>query len=183
MVTRRQTGGMPMPDDSFAAAYTQYLPAVSSYLSRRVERAAIEDLAADVFAVAWRKRATVPAGFELPWLYRTASYLVANHRRRAATGFALVALLRSADSAPSAEDIVIGDMSLAGAWRELRAKDREVLALSVFEDLPISSIAIALEISSNAASIRLHRAKRSLAALLSEPKISASSERVASEPT
>ena len=174
---------MPTPDESFAAAYTQYLPAVSSYLSRRVERAAVEDLAADVFAVAWRKRASVPAGFELPWLYRTASYLVANHRRRAATGSALVALLRNTDSAPSAEDIVIGDMSLAGAWRELRAKDREVLALSVFEDLPIASIAIALEISANAASIRLHRAKKSLAALLAEPKIATSSERTAPEPT
>lgn len=174
---------MPTPDESFAAAYTQYLPAVSSYLSRRVERAAVEDLAADVFAIAWRKRASVPAGFELPWLYRTASYLVANHRRRAATGSALVALLRNTDSAPSAEDIVIGDMSLAGAWRELRAKDREVLALSVFEDLPIASIAIALEISANAASIRLHRAKKSLAALLAEPKIATSSERTAPEPT
>jgi len=159
---------MPPPDAAFAAAYTQYLPAVSAYLSRRVERSAVEDLAADVFAVAWRKRASVPTGFELPWLYRTASYLVANHRRRAATSSALVALLRTADSAPSAEDIVVGDLNLAEAWRELRAKDREVLALSVFEDLPISSIAIALEISTNAASIRLHRAKKSLAALLSE---------------
>ena len=174
---------MPTPDESFAAVYTRYLPAVSSYLSRRVERAAVEDLAADVFAVAWRKRATVPTGFELPWLYRTASYLVANHRRRAATGSALVALLRGADSAPSAEDIVIGDLSLAEAWRQLRAKDREVLALSVFEDLPIGSIAIALEISANAASIRLHRAKKSLAALLAEPTIVTSSERTAPEPT
>ena len=174
---------MPMPDESFAAAYTQYLPAVSAYLSRRVDRAAVEDLAADVFAVAWRKRASVPAGFELPWLYRTASYLVANHRRRAATGSALVALVRGADSAPSAEDIVVSDMSLAEAWRELRPKDREVLALSVFEDLPISSIAIALEISTNAASIRLHRAKKSLAALLAEPNVKTSSERTAPEPT
>ena len=174
---------MPTPEETFAAVYTQYLPAVSSYLSRRVERAAVEDLAADVFAVAWLKRASVPAGFELPWLYRTASYLVANHRRRAATGSALVALLRNTDSAPSAEDIVIGDMSLAAAWRELRAKDREVLALAVFEDLPIASIAIALEISANAASIRLHRAKKSLAALLAEPKVATSSERSAPTPT
>ena len=174
---------MPMPDESFAAAYTQYLPAVSAYLSRRVDRAAVEDLAADVFAVAWRKRASVPAGFELPWLYRTASYLVANHRRRAATGSALVALVRGTDSAPSAEDIVVSDMSLAEAWRELRPKDREVLALSVFEDLPMSSIAIALEISTNAASIRLHRAKKSLAALLAEPNVKTSSERTAPEPT
>lgn len=168
---------MSTPDASFIAAYTQYLPAVSAYLARRVERSAVEDLAADVFAVAWRKRESVPKGFELPWLYRTASYLVANHRRRTAAGSAVLALLRGGDSAPSAEDIVVGDVTLAQAWRELRAKDREVLALSVFEDLPISSIAVALEISTNAASIRLHRAKKSLADLLNN------SERSGPEPT
>ena len=54
----------------FAALYEQYLPAVSAYLRRRVERDDVDDLAADVFAVAWRKRDAVAPGEELPWLYR-----------------------------------------------------------------------------------------------------------------
>jgi RNA polymerase sigma-70 factor (ECF subfamily) len=155
-------------DDAFERAYIQYLPAVSGYLYRRVERRFVEDLAADVFAIAWRRRETVADGEELPWLYRIAANLVANHRRKQATGVALFAALRRSDSAPSAEDIVVADVSLAEAWRRLRPADREILALALVESLPIGDIAIALAISANATSIRLHRAKKKLAELLDE---------------
>jgi RNA polymerase sigma-70 factor, ECF subfamily len=157
---------MPNSDDSFVAVYSQYLPAISAYLSRRVERDAVEDLAADVFALAWRKRESVTAGEELPWLYRIAANLVANHRRKVAATESFVRSLRPADSAPSAADIVIADQSLATAWKQLRARDREVLALAVFEDLPVSSIASSLGVSANTVSIRLHRAKKTLTNLL-----------------
>jgi RNA polymerase sigma-70 factor, ECF subfamily len=78
-----------------------------------------------------------------------------------------VASLKPADSAPAAEDIVIADQSLAEAWGRLKARDREVLALAVLEDLPVGAIATSLGISANAVSIRLHRAKKSLSSLLS----------------
>ena len=157
---------MTSPDDTFERVYTQHLPAVSGYLYRRVERRYVEDLAADVFAIAWRRRATVTPGEELPWLYRIAANLVANHRRKQATGVALFAALRQPDSAPSAEDIVIADVTLAEAWRALRPGDREVLALALVEHLPTGDLAVALAISANAASIRLHRARKQLADLL-----------------
>ena len=157
---------MSTADDTFVAAYAQHLPAVSAYLSRRVERRFVEDLAADVFAIAWRKRDAVTAGEELPWLYRIAANLVANHRRKQAAAASFIAGLRAADSAPAAEDIVLADQSLAEAWKQLGPRDREVLALAVFEDLPVTSIAGALGISPNAVSVRLHRAKKSLGSLL-----------------
>ena len=72
----------------------------------------------------------------------------------------------AADSAPSAEDIVLADRTLAEAWARLRPKDREVLALALLEDLPVGAIATALGVSANAVSIRLHRAKRALAVQL-----------------
>ena len=150
----------------FATVYSEHLPAISRYLARRVERDAVEDLAADVFALAWRKRSSVTPGEELPWLYRIAANLVANHRRKQAATASFIASLRPADSAPAADDIVIADEQLAAAWRQLKAKDREVLALSVFEDLPIAAVATVLGVSANAVSIRLHRARKQLAALL-----------------
>lgn len=153
---------MQSPDAQFERAYVQFLPAVSGYLYRRVQRQFVEDLAADVFAIAWRKRATVAAGEELPWLYRIAANVVANHRRSQASGFALLASLRPADSAPSAEDIVVADASLAGAWRRLRPAEREVLALALVEELPPAELAVALGVSVNAATIRVHRAKKRL---------------------
>lgn len=157
---------MQSPDAQFERAYVQFLPAVSGYLYRRVQRQFVEDLAADVFAIAWRKRATVAASEELPWLYRIAANVVANHRRSQASGFALLAALRPADSAPSAEDIVVADASLAGAWRRLRPAEREVLALALVEELPPAELAVALGVSVNAATIRVHRAKKRLHELL-----------------
>lgn len=153
--------------DDFASVYSAHLPAISRYLARRVEHQHVEDLAADVFALAWRKRESVTPGEELPWLYRIAANLVANHRRKEAAAKSFFASLKPADSAPAADDIVIADQSLAEAWSKLKARDREVLALAVLEDLPVGSIATSLGISANAVSIRLHRAKKSLASLLS----------------
>ena len=157
---------MGSTDASFERAYIQYLPAVSGYLYRRVERQQVEDLAADVFAIAWRKRASVAEGEELLWLYRIAANVVANHRRKLASGAALFASLRPADSAPSAEEIVAADATLAAAWSQLRPAERELLALSLVEDLPPAELAVALGISVNAATIRVHRARTKLAALL-----------------
>lgn len=153
---------------SFEDAYTQHLPAVSSYLSRRVERRYVEDLAADVFAVAWQKRESVTEGEELPWLYRIAANLVSNHRRKVASAASILHLLHTEDSAPSPEDMA--DADLADAWKKLKPRDREVLALSVLEDLPIGTIAVALGISANAVSIRLHRAKKTLAKLVTSER-------------
>ncbi len=157
---------MSSPDASFERAYSRHLPAVSGYLFRRVERQHVEDLAADVFAIAWRKRASVTEGEELPWLYRIAANVVSNHRRKQASGGALVAALRPADSSPSAEDIVVADASLAAAWRQLRPAERELLTLALVEDLSPAELAVALGASVNAVSIRLHRARGKLAALL-----------------
>lgn len=158
---------MPAVDASFERAYRQYLPAVAGYLYRRVDREHVDDLAADVFTIAWHKRASVSDGEELPWLYRIAAHVVANHRRKQATGSALHAVLRPADPAPSAEDIVVADATLATAWRGLRPVEREVLTLALVEDLAPAQLAVALGVSINAASIRLHRARTKLAALLS----------------
>jgi RNA polymerase sigma-70 factor (ECF subfamily) len=151
---------------TFAATYAQHLPSISRYLARRVETRFVEDLAADVFAVAWQKRASVAAGEELPWLYRIAANLVGNHRRKQAKASALFTLLSEPDTSPSAEDIVIADQQLAAAWKKLKPRDREVLALAVLEDLPVTAIAQVLGASANAVSIRLHRAKKTLGDLL-----------------
>lgn len=153
-------------DASFERAYTQHLSAVSGFLYRRVEQRFVEDLAADVFAIAWRRRASVAPGEELPWLYRIAANVVSNHRRKQATGNALIAALRPADSAPSAEDLVIADATLASAWRQLRPAEREVLTLALVEDLTPAQLAVALGASVNAVTIRLHRARGKLAGLL-----------------
>ena len=157
---------MTVTRERFAALYEQHLPAVSAYLRRRVARDEVEDLAADVFAVAWRKRDAVAEGEELPWLYRIAGYLVANHRRRLAARASVLGWFAVPDSAPPADAALERDPALAAAWASLSATEREVLALVVLDDLAVSDAAVALGVSANAVSVRLHRAKKSLGAAL-----------------
>jgi len=157
---------MPDARPEFEDVYRVHLPAVSRYLARRVARDDVEDLAADVFAIAWRKRASVAPGEELPWLYRIASYQVSNHRRKLAARAGALGLFSVPDAAPGADVLLEGDPELAAAWRRLPSGHREVLALVVLDDLPVAQAAIALGVSANAASIRLHRAKKALAAAL-----------------
>ncbi len=66
----------------FTAAVREHSTALVRYFARRGPRQDAEDLAAEVFATAWRRRADVPRDAVLPWLYRTAGFTLANHRRK-----------------------------------------------------------------------------------------------------
>ena len=78
----RRAGGPAHDAAWFEALVRQHATARAPVLGPRAGRDDAEDLAADVLAVAWRRRDDVPDGAELPWLYRTAGFVVANHRRK-----------------------------------------------------------------------------------------------------
>lgn len=124
-------------------------------------------MTADLFEIAWRKRSEIPTGHELPWLFKTARFLISNHRRKQAGRSQAMLLFREPDAAPSAESIAIADLSLANAWRKISPQHREVLALSAWDGLTPDELAKALGITTNAASVRLSRARSSLAEALS----------------
>lgn len=66
----------------FEGIFRTHAPAVHRYFVRRTHVGEVDDLTAETFVVAWRRRADVPDGAELPWLYRTAGFLLANHHRK-----------------------------------------------------------------------------------------------------
>ncbi len=75
----------------FAAAYTTHVRAVLGYALRRVEvREDAADVAAETFAVAWRRWDDVPPDDVRPWLLGVARRVLANqqrsHRRRERLG-------------------------------------------------------------------------------------------------
>jgi RNA polymerase sigma-70 factor, ECF subfamily len=148
---------------AFREVYREYLGPVRAYLARRVSYNDVEDLAADVFAVAWKKRSTVTPGEELPWLYRIASYLVANHRRKEKHRLDVLWLFHEPDTAPGADALLERDPDLAAVWKTLNPAARELVALVVLDGIAVQDAAAVLNISPNAASIRLHRAKKHLA--------------------
>jgi len=160
---------MAVEQSRFRGIYLEHHTSVLGYCLRRVAFDDAADVAAEVFATAWRKHATMPEGdLVLPWLYAVAARTVANHRRASRRRGDLAAKTRGlprASVAP-AEAVVVQrseNAKVVEAIRTLRATDREILMLSAWEGLSAPQIAVSLGITPMAAEKRLTRAKHRLA--------------------
>ena len=151
-----------MTAEEFGALFRAHIAEISRFLARRLPADQVEDIASDLFEIAWSKRASIPKDFELPWLYKTARYLISNHRRKESGRVSILASLAEPVAAPSAEAVALADLELSQAWRKLPAKEQEVLAMWSFDGLEPEQIARALAISTNAVNVRLSRAKKNL---------------------
>jgi DNA-directed RNA polymerase specialized sigma24 family protein len=71
--------------DRFASLFDRHAPYIHRYLARRIGGQAADDLVAETFLVAFRKRARYDLRCHdaRPWLYGIATNLVGQHRRRA----------------------------------------------------------------------------------------------------
>ncbi|MHB1064414.1 MAG: RNA polymerase sigma factor [Georgenia sp.] len=147
-------------DDAwFDTVFRAHATAVYRYLLRRAPTDA-EDLAADVWATAWRRRADVPEGAELPWLYRTAAFVLANHRRKH-TALPMAAVPTGSVGDDPA-DVVVADEEIRAALARLSARDRTVLLLHAWEGLSGAELAGVLGISRGGADAALSRARSRL---------------------
>lgn len=154
------------PDDEprdaawFERLVHAHATAVHRYVVRRVGPSDVEDLTADVLTVAWRRRQDVPAGAELPWLYRTAGYVVANHRRKSRP--VLVADVPEETDADDPALRAVRDETVRTVLAGLSARDREVLLLHAWEGLTGEGLAAALGIGRGGADAALSRARSRL---------------------
>lgn len=130
------------------------------YFVRRAKHDDAEDLAAEVFATAWRRRDDVPAGAELPWMYRTAGYVLANHRRKGRP--IPVGDVPEESELHDASDAVVESAQVRQVLAKLSAKDRQVLLLAAWEGLKGAELAEVLGISRGAADAALFRARTHL---------------------
>ena len=173
---------MPVADDSpavvlgerdrgdawFEALFREHARAVVRYLARRAAAPDVDDLAADVFATAWRRREDVPAGAELPWLYRTASYVLANHRRKARP-IPVEDLWEGLADDVDPVDLAIADDEARRALESLSPRDRQVLLLHAWEGLDGAGLAAVLGVSRGGADAALSRARSRLRAAWAAP--------------
>ena len=147
-------------DDWFTTLFQDHADAVHRYLLRRGAGPEAEDLTAEVLTVAWRRRADVPAGAELPWLYRTAGFVLANHRRKGRP----VPVGELPDE-PDPDDPAlqaVRDDQVRRALAALSVRDREVLLLSAWEGLSGVELAAVLGIGRGGADAALSRARARL---------------------
>lgn len=138
------------------------------YAARRTDAETAQDVVADSFLVIWRRLDDVPYGGELPWCYAVARNCLANAQRSARRQRGLLMRLARLDPPqPAIDDSSdLPDAALHRALASLAPNDSELLRLWAWEDLSPAEIAVVLETSANAVNIRLHRARRRLAALL-----------------
>ncbi len=161
----------------FERAFVEHFPPVYRFIARRVGAALAEDLAAETFATAFRRRATFePARASLrSWLYGIASNLVRNHWRAEQHLLALDARLvpevEAQDNSDAVDRRVIAAMlapRLAAAIGLLSRDQREVLLLFAWAQLSHDEIAAALQIAPGTARSRLARARGVLRAELGD---------------
>lgn len=156
-----------MPDhdgDWFDAIFREHATALTRYFLRRVERDDVDDLAAEVFATAWRRRHDVPHGAELPWLYRTAGYVLANHRRKR-RAIPVEDVADNAESPPGGGDpvlSVLADEQMREALAALSPRDRSILLLHAWEGMNGVQLASVLGVSRSGADAALSRARSRL---------------------
>ncbi|MEU6142953.1 sigma-70 family RNA polymerase sigma factor [Streptomyces sp. NPDC047081] len=157
-------------DEIFAAAYREHYWAVSRYVARRLDgrTSEVEEVVAEVFTVAWRRRADLP-GAPLPWLYGVARNCLANAVRGYGRRRRLMDRLGNDDTAHGRQVVMGPETEAPGAWvhealARLSEADREVLRLTAWEELGVDEVAVALGCGKRAAAMRLHRARRRLRA-------------------
>ena len=159
--------------DQFGVIYDRYVGDVYRYLAGRLGRDVAEDLAAETFLIAFRKRDRFDPelGRVRPWLYGIATTLVGQHRRAETRRYRALARAgrRVADSVESHDDRVAAAVTagqlgrqLAVALAGLRHGDRDVLLLVAVSELSHQEVALALDIPYGTVGSRLNRARRAL---------------------
>jgi len=149
---------------AFTEIYRQHYVAVHRYVSWRCSSADVDDVVAEVFTVAWRRIAELDESWALAWLLGVTKKVLGDHRRsrrRAATFVEHLIALRPAQITNlETGDLSIEDLDLLQiGLPRLSTDDQEVLVLSAWYQMDASEIGVALSISKNNATVRLHRAR------------------------
>jgi RNA polymerase sigma-70 factor (ECF subfamily) len=162
---------------AFEVIFDRHFGAIHAYVSRRAGPDLADELAAEAFAIAFRKRSRYDASRPdaRPWLYGIAANLLARRRRteeRELRAYARTGLDPAApDHAPGLHaslDARAAGPALAAALAALDHRDREVLLLFAWADLGYAEIAHALSVPIGTVRSRLSRARRLVRAELIE---------------
>ncbi|TLW93070.1 RNA polymerase sigma factor [Saccharomonospora piscinae] len=164
------------PEVVFARLFDAHAGALRSYLAGRVGAQVADDLVAETFLLALRRRAAYDPGRGpvRAWLFGIATNLVRSHVRQEVR--ALRATVRAAREDPGAvperPDVRVAERidaqrrtrRLATALAGLARADRDILLLSSWADLTPTEIGQALDMPASTVRSRLHRLRSRLRA-------------------
>src|SRR5579872_5185396 len=155
--------------DRFAQLYEAHVDALFAYAISRTNREQAAEAVEETFLVAWGRLAQLPDE-PRPWLYGVARKILANQRRAGARQTALGVRAGASCAAERlepdhAEQVVERDHVL-GALARLKEADRVLLCLSAWGGLLPEELAEVSGCTKAAVLVRLHRARKRLAAAL-----------------
>jgi RNA polymerase sigma factor (sigma-70 family) len=156
---------------AFATIFDRHFAVIHRYLARRVGEEVADDLASQVFVIAFARRETFRSDRvdARPWLYGIAANLLRNHWRSEQRLLAVLGRLSNeAIVAQRADETVANDARVARALAELDSDHREVILLHVWADLTHAEIAEALGVPLGTVASRLSRARGRLRELLGD---------------
>ncbi len=167
----------------FAELFDRHAQVIHRYIARRIGPQIAEDVVAETFLVAFRRRDRYePAQADArPWLYGIATHLISQHRRDESRQLRLRQAARPMPSVePGHEDRVAGDVTaetvrgaLAAALDELPEIERDVLLLIAWEQLSYAETASALGVPVGTVRSRLNRARHRVREALAATGLSA----------
>jgi RNA polymerase sigma-70 factor (ECF subfamily) len=157
----------------FEALFRANHRAVLRYAQRRTDPDTAEEVAAETFAIAWRRFDAAPGAQPLPWLLVIARNVLANRRRAAQRAgekedrAARESLTATTDPAErhAEHDAVVR------AFAKLSESDREALRLVAWDGLTAAAAGRVTGISRMAFSQRFGRARRRLRRALNDLEI------------
>ncbi|MDL4821512.1 RNA polymerase sigma factor [Actinomadura opuntiae] len=159
--------------ERFADLFDRHYLEIHRYVDRRLGADAADDIAAETFLIAFRRRSVFdPAHASArPWLYGIATRLISRHRRDELRRYRAMARMHSADVAESHESSVTSAVAAASsglspALARLRHGDRDVLLLVALAELSYPEVAEALGIAYGTVCSRLSRARKQVRAAL-----------------
>jgi RNA polymerase sigma-70 factor (ECF subfamily) len=152
--------------DRFEEVARDLIEPLRRFLARRTDAATADDVLADTLLVCWRRFDEMPEE-SLPWAYGVARHCLANAergvRRQARVAAKIAVVDPPAGSAPaesSSTSTASGrEDAVVEALAAMRPEDAELLRLWAWEQLTPAEIATVLDVTTNAVSIRLHRAR------------------------
>ena len=145
-------------DSWFDELFSTHAAVIHRFVVRRAARSDADDLTADVFATAWRRRHDIPVGAELPWLYRTAGFVANHHRRHHPVPLHAVGDEGDAET----PQWVDGADDVREVMAALSPRDRRILLLTAWDGLDGDQLAAVLGVSRGGADAALSRARSRL---------------------
>ncbi|MBD3941326.1 sigma-70 family RNA polymerase sigma factor [Microbacterium sp. NEAU-LLC] len=159
-------GSTDTKSEQFRDLFAERYGAIVRFCERRIaDREVARDLADECFTIAWEKLGA-GVSIDLPWLYTTAKFLIANQYRKRVRARAAESLATLGHAESNVEDRIDTGIDVREALRTLSHADRELLYLLYWDGLTTHQAASVMNVQESTLRVRAKRARDRLAGVL-----------------